>query len=218
MKGPKTHYIQDIWEYYAMTLLAANPEWWGKQKTSNGVKNYYLYRKYNDENGKACIVEVLSYEKFRAVMGTYFELAKEKIIAGECLDMTSGVGKIAPRRIQRNHARKTINYARTKLQPKVWSDEHGREIRKKIIYYTSDDWCRIGWHKFAKIKNESVYEFTITKNNKEYCKDPSFNQQINQALKADPLLKYKYIYYPLILKAHDIPLDVNTISNSPGNP
>jgi hypothetical protein len=213
MKGPKTYYMKDIWEHYALSLLQANPEWCGMTKPSNPIKNYYIYRKYI-ENGKPRVEEILSYETFRGVMETYFELAKEKIIAGECLDMTSGVGKIAPRRIQRNHGRKTINYARTKLQPKVWSEEHGREIRKKIIYYTNDDWCRIGWHKFAKIKNESVYEFSITRNNKEYCKNLSFNQQLNIALKANPLLKYKYIYYPLIIKTHDIPLDVHTISNS----
>jgi hypothetical protein len=192
-QGPNTYHLKDIWESYAATLLAANPEWWGTKY--NKVQNYYLYRKYNDSiTGRKIVIEVFTYAKFREICETYFELAKEAIIKGEALDMTSGVGKICARRVQRNHTHKTINYARTKLQPKVWSDEHGKEIRKKIIYYTNDDWCRIGWHKFGKMKNETVYEFTITKNSKEgIC----FNQQLDKALKANPLLKYKYLYYPL---------------------
>lgn len=190
---PRTYYLKDIWESYAATLLAASPEWWGI--VHNKVQNYYLYRKYTDDKGRNNVIEVFSYDKFRGIIETFFSLAKEAIIQGEALDMTSGVGKICPRRVQRNHTHKTINFHKTKLQPKVWSEEHGKEIRKKIIYYTSDDWCRIGWHKFGKMKNETMYEFTITKNAKSGV---AFNQQFDKALKADPLLKYKYIYFPLI--------------------
>ena len=190
---PKTYHLKDIWENYAATLLAANPEWWGI--VHNKVQNYYLYRKYTDDKGRNNVIEVFSYDKFRDIAETYFGLAKEAIVKGEALDMTSGVGKVCARRVQRNHTHKTINFHRTKLQPKVWSDKHGKEIRKNIIYYTSDDWCRIGWHKFGKMKNETMYEFVITKNAKSGV---AFNQQLDKALKADPLLKYKYIYFPLI--------------------
>lgn len=191
---PQTYHLKHIWESYALSLLAANPEWWGKYH--NKVQNYYLYRKY-EENGKPIVIDVFDYGKFREIIETYFQLAQDAIIDGKALDMTNGIGKVAARRVERNHTHRTINYAKTRLQPKVWSEELGKEIRKKIIYHTMDDWCRIGWHKYGRLKNETVYEFVITRNNKEYCNVLSFNQKLDKALKAKPLLKYKYIFYPL---------------------
>lgn len=190
---PKTFHLSDIWEQYAATLLAANPEWWGIIK--NGVQNHTLYRKYTDDNGRKIIIMTFCYDKFRKIITTYFKLAQDTIIQGNALDMTSGVGKMCMRRVQRNHAHKSINFYKTKMQPKVWSPEHGKEVRKKIIYYVSDDWSRVGWHKFGKMKNETVYEFVITTNSKS---GNCFRQKIHKALNNDPLLKYKYIYFPLI--------------------
>lgn len=189
----KTHHVKEIWQSYAVTLLGANPEWWGVPYKR--VKNYFLYRKYTDEKGRNNVIEVFNYKTFKRIVEMYFSLAKDAIIRGEALDMTSGVGKICARRVERNHAHKTINFAKTMQQPMVWNEELGKEVRKKIIYHTSDDWCRIGWHKFGKMKNETMYEFVITKNLKS---GEGFNQMLVQALTKDPFLKYKYIYYPLI--------------------
>lgn len=190
---PKTYHLNNIWEQYAATLLAANPEWWGV--VHNRIQNHTLYRKYKDESGRNIVIMTFCYEQFKKVVSTYFQLAQDRIIQGEALDMTSGVGKICMRRVERNHSHKSINFHKTKLQPKVWSEAHGREIRKKIIYHVSDDWSRVGWHKFGKMKNETVYEFRITKNAKSGI---GFNQKIDKALKENPLLKYKYIFFPLI--------------------
>lgn len=194
---PKTHFVQDIWESYAFELLRNNPEWWGVPKAHNSVKNYFLYRKYVDEKGKLTVIEVFNYKKFREVIELYFTLAKTAVINGAALDITSGVGRIAARRVERDHSKRSINFFKTKQQPKVWSDKLNREVRARIIYYTSDDWCRIGWHKFGRLKNESGYEFAITKSNKAYCKQLSFGQQFDKALKENPLLKFKYVFYPL---------------------
>lgn len=193
IKGPKTYYLKDIWENYAATLLGANPEWWGRPKLN--IKNYSLYRKYSDERGKLNVIEVFNYKTFAKIVNLYFTLAKDEIIKGNSLDMTSGVGKICARRVERNHSQKTINFHKTLQQPLIWDETKQKEVRKKIIYYMSDDWCRIGWHKFGRMKNETVYEFTITKNLKSA---KGFNQQLTEALTKNPLLKYKYIYYPLI--------------------
>lgn len=191
-KEPKIYHLKDIWNWYSAILLSNNPEWWGVYK--DRVPNYYIYRKYYDDNGKRIVIEVFSWKKFKMVVEDFFERAKTAIIKGECIDMRNKIGKICARRVQRNHKKKVINYAKTMQQPKVWNEDLGREVRKKIFYYTEDDWCRIAWHKFMKIPNESVYEFVPSSNTKSgVC----FCQQFSKALVENPLLKYKYPYYPL---------------------
>lgn len=187
---PTTYHIKHIWESYALSLLALNSN--HKGRCHNKIQNYYIY--YIEDKQE---IPVFSYDIFKNIIDTYFQLAQDAIIEGKALDMTNGIGKIAARRVERNHTHRTINFNKTKLQPKVWSEELGKEVRKKIIYHTMDDWCRIGWHKYGKLKNETVYEFTITKGNKDYCNVLSFSQKLNTALLAKPLLKYKYIYYPI---------------------
>jgi len=161
-KAPRIYYLKDVWTWYSNTLLSSNPEWWGAYK--DRIHNYYIYRKYYDEKGKRIVIEVFSWKKFKEVIEDYYDRAKEAIINGECIDMRNSIGKICARRVQRNHKKKVINYAKTLKQPKVWSEKLGREVREKVIYFTEDDWCRIAWHKFMKITNESMYEFSPASN------------------------------------------------------
>ena len=194
IQGPEVFLLKHIWRQYSFNILAANPTWIGMRKPSNEIENYFIYNKEYDLSNKLKIVEVFSYPRFRAIIELYFKKAKEAIINGECVNMTSGVGKIAVRRIERNHKNKSINYAKTKLQPKVWCPVRNKEVYAKIIYFTEDNYCRIGWHKFGKIKNESTYEFVPSKMSKG---GTGFGQQLSKALNSNPLLKYRYIYYPL---------------------
>jgi len=87
-----------------------------------------------------------------------------------------------------------INFGKTMKQPKVWNEELGKEVREKIIYHTKDDWCRIAWHKFGKLYNSSMYEFKPSAQTKSGI---GFRQQLSKALDENPLLRYKYPYYPL---------------------
>lgn len=191
-KGPKIHHLKDVWNWYSNTLLSGNPEWWGVYK--DRVTNYYIYRKYTDGDGKRVVIEVFSWPKFRHIIETYYDKAKDAIIAGEAVDMKMRIGKICARRVQRSHNKRVINYAKTMKQPKIYSEKMGREVRAKVIYYTADDWCRIAWNKTKQLTNESVYEFFPTSNTKS---GNCFCQQFSRVLTANKLLKYKYPYYPL---------------------
>lgn len=194
IQGPEVFLLKHIWRHYSFSILAANPTWIGMRKHGNQIENYYIYNKEYDLNNKLKIVEVFSYPRFRDIIELYFKKAKEAVIEGQCVNMTNGIGKIAIRRVERNHKNKSINYAKTKLQPKVWCPIRNKEVYTKIIYFTEDNYCRIGWHKFGKIKNESTYEFLPSKMSRG---GTGFGQQLSKALNNDPLLKYRYIYYPL---------------------
>lgn len=189
---PKVYHLKDIWKAYSYTLLAANPEWWGRYK--NGVTNSSIYRKYLDAEGRKIIIEVFSYIRFRKIIETYFSLATEAIVKGKRLDLTSGLGHICIRRIERDHKNKKVDFHKTSKQPMVWNEQEQKNVRAKIIYHTDDDYLKVGWHKFARITNETMYELRISKNSST---GTAFNQLLTIANKRDPLLKYKYIYCPL---------------------
>lgn len=197
LKGPKTHNLKSIWQAYVMKLRA-KPEWFqSKSKRSLKMQNYTVCCKYIDELGKPRIM-TYDYGVFKDAMELFFTLAKEAIIDGEALDFGHGIGKIAVRRVERNHARKMVNFYKTKLQPHVWNEEKQKMMRAKIIYFTGNDYCRIGWHKQGKLTNETVYEFLPTS---ETASGIGFKQMMTTALNANPNQKYKYIYFPLKRKA-----------------
>jgi hypothetical protein len=206
MTANNTYHARDIWKYYSRTLLLQNPEWWGVYKDK--IPDYTIYRKYVDEKGRKCVIEIISYKTFMSTLSLLLEKAKFAICEGETFNLLHRMGKICARRVERNHAKRTINYARTRAQNKVWSETKGKFVPAKIIYHTSDDWCRIGWHR-VKIcaKNQNLYEF---KPAKDLRSKKGFNQLLDKALKTKPFLKYKFIYYPLEKrKKHDIPSSIN---------
>lgn len=192
MRGPETYHMRDVWEWYSLKLLAANPDWCGVNKDK--VLNYYIYAKYM-EDGKRKVDEILSYKTFMDTMKTFFELAKESIVNGESLKLGGHLGMIEARRVQRDHSKKVINYERTNQQPKVWNEEKQKMSPARLVFFTTDDWCRIGWLKIRRwVKNITVYEFRPAK---DLRSGKGFNQMLSKALNENPGLKYKYTYYPL---------------------
>ena len=183
-------HIKDIWVYYSWYLLNNNPEWWGA--TYCGIPNYNLYRKYTDEDGRLHVITAFTFEQFSKIIYEYFEGAKQKIIEGQVLDMTSGVGKIFAKRAERNFNRKSVDFYKTKQQELIYDEKTGKMKRSKVIYWTTNDWCMISWLSNGRLKNISVYKFRITKNLKSGL---GFNQQLVKALQENPNLKYKYILH-----------------------
>lgn len=183
--------MRDIWVEYARTLLLKFPDLRGVYK--DRISNHTIYKGNR---------EVTSYTIFAEVMGTFFSLAKEAICQGQTLVLKSRLGNIRARRVERNHKTKTINYARTAQQPKVYSEEKEKWLPSRIIYHTSDDWCRIGWNRNkATPSSQLLYEF---KPAKDLRSGKGFNQMLSKALNENPYLKYKFTYYPLKkLKAKD---------------
>lgn len=193
MKGPKTYHLQEIWEWYALKVLAANPEWWGVYK--DPVQNATIYSKYYDEKGRRCVIEMMSYAKFREAMSLLFELAKEAIIDGEVFSFKSKIGRIRVRRIEIDHSRKRVDFYKTNMRPKVWNEEKQKLVPSKVICYTDDDYNKVGWHKNGGfLKNLVLYEFIPTKN---LSSGKGFNQMLHKANRENPILKYKYLFYPL---------------------
>lgn len=185
--------VRDMWEAFIKEKLATNPEWWTKKNYTWGWSRFSLWKL---ENGRP--VEVMSYERFNKIIRAYFNRAKKAIIKGEAVNMQAGVGKICARRVERDFRKKkqrNINWPRTKLQPLVWSEKKQRLEYANTIYFVEDEWCRIGWHKTESLANETVYEFKPTAVSSD--KKHGFTMEFSTALKANPLLKYQYLYFPL---------------------
>lgn len=193
--GKKNLTLRDIWQAYVNKLLKENPEWWAR--VYNYIPRCKVYAKVDNK-----VIEMACYIKFRKVIEQYLERARAAIINGEALNIGSGVGKICGRRIQRDFRKKTqqkIDWYKTKRLPNnlVWNEEKKKMVYKKKVYFTTDDWCRIAWHRFGMIRHETVYEFAPTTRNSKG--ETGFKMEFSQAQTKDPLLKYKYIYNPIIV-------------------
>lgn len=195
--GKKTLVLKDIWVAYATKLLKENPTWWSRYSKPFKCSHYSIW--YTNDKGIA--IEVINYSKFRRTIEYYFDRAKTAIIKGECINMTSLVGKICVKRVQRDFRKGKqirIDWFKTKQQEKVWVPELGRMAYPKMIYHTGDEWCRIAWIKNGALTNETVYEFAPAARNS--AGTSGFKFEFSEAVKADPLLKFQYLYNPLILK------------------
>ena len=195
--GKKTYTVHDIWLAYVKHLLAITPgayTKYGRFRSHDVVKVM--------DNGVER--EMMSYNRFRKVIEHYFDRAKKAIIQGEALDMTNGVGKILGCMVERDFTRagqRRINWAATKklseTVPKIWDEQKQRFVYAKLVYYTNDNWCRIKWHKHYTIENETKYEFKPTAPNRDKS---GFTKEFSDALMADPLLKFRYLFNPAIIR------------------
>ena len=182
---PKTHFCKDIYKAFAIQLLKDNPEYWSKYNYILKVSNYVIYKK--SKQGPEVIID---YPMFQKILQTYYTLAKTVIIQGGEFNLGNNLGVIAARRVERNHKNKSVNFVETAKQPRK---ENGKPER--VIYYTDDDWCRIGWVKSRKIQDQTFYEFRPTSND---MRGGGFKHEFSQALQKNPLLKFKYKYYPYV--------------------
>lgn len=183
LSKPRTYTAKDIYKEYAKQLLKDNAEWWGKYDKK--MPNYWIYKQEG-----TTVQPMMSYPKFRNIIETYFHRAQKYIIRGEVLSLGNNLGKIGGRRVERNHKNKQVNWAKTKA---MW-DRKGE--KKGLIYFTDEEWCRIGWNKPGKIKNEKFYRFTPTEGNSRT--DVGFKKLFSAANLADPLLKLQYRYFEYI--------------------
>lgn len=193
IKTPKAWTAQAVYQQYALQVLKNNPQCWGKWSIKARMKNYWIYTTI-DVGGVAKIVEVINYKRWRAIVTAYFESAKQHIIQGEAFLLGERLGSIKARRCERNHEEKRVNFLETMKQPKVLNAE-GKLVPAKIILWVDDDYIRISWRKTRQVTNETFYEFKPTEGDR--TRD-GFSEQFSRANMSDPLLKYKYDYYPYI--------------------
>jgi hypothetical protein len=181
-------YIKDIWYFYVANLLESDSRYYVKQKRLNKVKNFYVLTKYygpgSDPNGPGEEIEVMSYERFRKVVETFFKEVITEVIHGAHLRMGHYLGKIEPVRVERNQKKKVVDWEKTNANGK--NPETGKYL--KIAFFTDDDWCRIKWTRMAKIPNERSYVF-----------DPAegkvgFRTLFSEAQFSNPNLKLRYAF------------------------
>lgn len=185
MIGVRT--TRDIYREYAKKLLIDNPEYWGKY--ANRIQNFYVYRNYN---GVPQLV--ISYTRFKMILSEWFKGATAYIINGYRLQLGNKLGYIAGRRVERNHGNKQVNWEASEAKWKKTG------IRKGPVYWTDDEWVRVGWKKTDAIKNGYLYRFSPAEGNKS---KKGFKQEFSTANKADQLLKFKYKYFPFITDKDD---------------
>lgn len=197
------HTIKDIWEAYATQLLKDNPDYFGR--FSDKIKNFYIYRKGTPYRSTVVWNRpvkafsrsglVICYTDFRKIIEQYLLHARLAIIQGEAVDLMSFLGKLCARRVERNfRTQRKIDWGASKKYRRV-DPVTGKVKYARVVRVTTDDWCRIGWHKTAKIKNEYFYEFMPSEGSREGSL--GFKQLFSGALNRDPLLKYRYLYAPL---------------------
>lgn len=168
--------------------------YWGKHNPSHNMSNFWIYTMVKNKQGIEEIVEVINYDRWVAIINTYFIEAKKHIIMGEELALGGCLGAISARLIERSHSRRKINFHETKKQPMVWTEDD-RLVRKKIVYFDDDNYIRIGWRRGKRIKNERVYEFTPAGPN---ANGNGFKEEFSRANIQNPALKLRYSFYPLI--------------------
>lgn len=182
---PKVNYYKDVYMHYAQKLLQDHPLWWGKYHRPLKLKNCWIYTL---EDGQ--VILKMSWPLFKEVIERFFHGAKEAIIQGEALHLGNRLGKIRAARIERNFAKPVVNWGETYKQ-KLKDPLTGKLVR---IYYTDDDYCRIRWDKTGMVPGERSYNFTPAHKNMSTGK--GFKKEFIRALQADPLLKYKYKFFP----------------------
>lgn len=193
VKAIPTHHMSHIYETYAKKLLAENPHYWSKYH--NKIHHFYIYKRIIDERGITTTIEVFSYKLFRNIVEQYFDRAKTAIINGECLTVNS-CGKICGKRVERdfrNAKQKQVNWGKSNKY-REFNEEKGKIIYTKLIYFTGDDWLRIGWFKPG-IKNEVYYEFEPAARNSSGTS--GFKYEFSTANTNNPLLKYRYPFYQI---------------------
>jgi len=195
IQRPQQYSIKHVYEAYAQKLLAAHPTWWGKYEKRVKRKNCNIYSK--EESGK--IILRMSWFIWKEVIESYFFKAKNAIIEGETLRLGANLGKIRGARIQRDFTKPLVNWHETFTSG--LKNEDGSLIK---IYHTEDDYCRIEWVKFGMIPNETNYYFQPA--GKNMITKKGFKAEFSRALTDDPLLKFKFKYYPIIKRACNTPI------------
>lgn len=210
VEGIKTHTVKHMWETYAKDLLADHPNYFGV--LHNKIENFYIFKKDTKSRTVTAKYEtyktiskvysmsglVFSYTQFRKVIEDYFAKARKELIRGNAINI-NGVGQLCVKRVERDFRtdkHKFVDWGKTKLQPKIYSEELGREVYKEHIYFTTDDWCRVAWFKNMVLANKCVYEFepTHSSSSSQKCRTKGFTTELSEALTKDKLLKYQYLF------------------------
>lgn len=190
---PRVWNPRDIYQMYAASILQADPQCWGKYNSRARRKNYWIYKTVNVK-GKATIVEVMNYKRWKRIMHAYFTAARNRMIFfGEGLSL-GRLGLIKPRRIERNFSNLMVNWGETQKRPKI---EKNGKLVYDFVYFDDPDYVMLGWRKYRSYTNEQMYEFEPSNGNR---KVDGFKEQFVHANNENKTLKFLYEYIPMRVK------------------
>lgn len=196
MLKPRMWNPSDVYQQYALHLLASDPQCWGKYNVKaiqQARLNFWIYKTVMVK-GKPTVIEVINYKRWKRIMFAYFAAARIRIIFfGEGLSL-GRLGLIKARRVERNFSNRMINWAATAKVEKVEKD--GKLVPKHYVYYDDPDYIMLGWRKYMSYTNEAMYEFEASPRNRI---GNSFKNQFIDANRANPVLKFLYEYIPMKL-------------------
>jgi hypothetical protein len=182
---PKTGQIllpKDIYMDFIRTAVQANPKLQiVKLRNRKVVVPYVLV------NGETV---VMTYSRWFNAIAVYLGKARERVIEGDRFRM-GNIGWLHAKRIERNFRNKQINWKLTNSQEKIFDKEKQKWVPACKVYYTGDDYCRIGWTQ--RRGHAMLYKFLPTNSS---LKHVGFKQQFSNANMQNPALKLRYIYYP----------------------
>lgn len=181
-KKTATHNASDVYKAFVQKLLQDNPEYWAIAKRGEPIS---VWRKGPNKT----VVEVISQTRWMLIVNTYFMMARKKVIAGGRFNLGHRLGAIQARTVTRSFHNKQINWQETLKQPIIDDPVTGKKKRAKIIYHMADRYSRIAWEQLKTIANETYYKFKPSKGNST---GKGFAREFSAALKADPLLEFKY--------------------------
>lgn len=197
VKTKAVHTAKDIWVAYATDLLAKHPDWWSMYSERYRCSHCFIYRQVGSR-----AEEVMSYPQFRRILEEYLKRARKAIIQGEALNLKASMGKICAKRVERDFRKekqRQVDWGRTNAIPenRYWDEARKKWAYHKLVYFITDDWSRIAWFKNKKVKGETIYRFDPA--NPNSARTSGFKLEFTNALNSDPLLKFKYLFQPIIL-------------------
>lgn len=204
-KTTATYNASDVYEKWVDKFLQEHPECWTSGNRSTRRRREFIFRsrkirlrgKKVDNQGME-VEEVMRFLRYMRIVKLYYLIARREVIKGEKVRLGHRLGCIRARTVSRNWKKKRIDWNATKKQPLIEDPITGKKRRERIIYHTSETYCRIGWERVKSITNETYYKFTPSKVKGGTA---GFKGDFKRALKENPLLatKYKqYIYDPII--------------------
>jgi len=179
----------DMYMWYVKKLCASDETL--KTESDQLLKRKGIVVVYRMLKGKKQIY--ITYTMFKNILEHNNTLAREAVIEGQIYNLGQSLGHLRARRIERDFSKPTVNVVATM---NYWRDHPEKRPQVKI-YFLDDDYVRIAWHKSSSstgVRNLTVYDF-------KPCKD--FRVEFGQSSIKRPLLKFKYLYFPLLHTKND---------------
>lgn len=219
--NPKSYNFVDIYNAYAASLIAKNPDYYSLPcHGKTYVKHYYIYKQSRRP------IDIINYDLFREIIMTYFEIIGDKLIEGKTFNLMSHLGYLNIKRVERNPMKPRPDWGESRRYRKELIDAgepltEKRPIRARdgsfrldadgnimykdyqrwMIYYTDDEYPMLDWTRKWRclykrygsyVPNLLYYTF---KPSISKTGANSFWNRVLKAIRSNPAIKMNYKYY-----------------------